>query len=218
VYTTDMAMTNPIDTQETVLPVVIDLPVTLTDEFIAALCARNPQYRFETDADGRLVMTPGTGFLASGGEAELIRQVGNWNTTYDFGFATSSSGYFRQLHDKDVKGPDCTYTAWENIESQIPPDREHVAYAQLAPDVTFELMSPTDDLTILETKCHSYLANGIKVAVLLVSRNNSVRIYRPNSEPVTAPDIRAVVIAPEMPRFVLNANAVFAATRLRRRR
>jgi hypothetical protein len=34
VYTTDMTMTNPIDTQETVLPEVIDLPVTLTDEFI----------------------------------------------------------------------------------------------------------------------------------------------------------------------------------------
>lgn len=161
-----MAATNPIDTLETVLPAVVDLPDTLTDEFIAALSARNPQYRFETDADGRLVMTPGTGFLASGGEAELIRQVGNWDTTCDFGFATSSSGYFRQLHDNDVKGPDCTYTAWENIESQIPSDREHVAYAQLAPDVTFELMSPTDDLTIVDSEQRNRIGGNLPTAML----------------------------------------------------
>jgi Uma2 family endonuclease len=216
---TDMAISQRVKDQPAVLPIVLDLPVALTDEFIADLCARNPQYRFETDADGRLVMTPGTGFLASGGEAELVRQVGNWNVTYDLGFVTSSSGYFRQINDADVKGPDCTYTSWEHIEAQILPEREErPAYAQLAPDVTFELTSLTDDLDVLEVKCRRYLANQINCAVLLVSKNESVRVYRPNSEPIIANDIRAVVIGAEMPGFTLNAQAVFAATRLRRNR
>jgi Uma2 family endonuclease len=214
-----MALSNPVDARQTILPIILDVPVPLTDEFIAHLSARNPQYRFETDADGRLVMTPGTGFLASGGEAELVRQVGNWNATCDFGFVTSSSGYFRQMNDAAIKGPDCTYTSWGNIEAQIPPDREDKpAYAQLAPDVTFELTSPTDDLAALETKCGNYLANRIKVAVLLVAKDQSARLYRPNREPVIASDTHAVVIGNEMPGFTLNAQAIFAATRLRRNR
>jgi Uma2 family endonuclease len=214
-----MARSRPVDAQPTMLPIVLDWPVPLSDEFIAHLCARNPHYRFETDADGRLVMSPGTGFLASGGEAELVRQVGNWNAIYDHGFVTSSSGYFRQLNDADIKGPDCTYTSWENIEAQIPPDREdRPAYAQLAPDVTFELTSPTDDPGVLDAKCRGYVANQIQVAVLLVSNDNSVRLYRPNIEPVIVYETETVEIGDEMPHFMLNAQAVFSATRLRRNR
>ncbi len=138
-----------------------------------------------------------------------MRQVGNWNATADFGFVTSSSGYFRQIDDADIKGPDCTYTSWENIETQIPPERETTpAYAQLAPNVTFELTAPTDDLAVLDTKCRRYVANRIKVAVLLISRDQSVRLYRPHREPIIAADIHAVMIGSEMPQFSLNAQAV----------
>jgi len=196
---------------ETILPVVLDMPVPLTDDLIASLGSLNPQYRFETTADGRLILTPGTGFFASGGEAELIRQVGNWNKEHGLGHVSSSSGYFKQL-DAAVKGPDCTYTTWESIDAQIPLDRKPQAYEQLAPDVTFELTSPTDGFTTLDTKCRGYATNGNKAVLLLISRTQSVATYRPNAEPVYADDIAAVVIGSEMPGFVLDAQAVFAAS------
>jgi hypothetical protein len=56
-----------------------DLALTerVTEETLIALAGKNPEYRFETTADGRLVVSPLTGFFASGGEAELGRQIGN---------------------------------------------------------------------------------------------------------------------------------------------
>ncbi len=47
--------------------------------------------------------------------------------------------------------------------------------------------------------------------VLLNPRDRSVTLYRPGHEPVRAADIAAVVIGEEMPGFVLDAVAVFAA-------
>lgn len=198
------------DSSHTVAPIVIDLPVPVTDELIAELGYRNPQYRFESSADGRLIVTPGTGFFASGGEAELIRQVGNWSKQLGLGHV-SSSGYFRQLNAA-VKGSDCTYTTWESIDAQIPIDGKPQAYEQLAPDVTFELMSPTDDLATLDMKCREFTANDVKVVLLLISRSQSVAMYRTNVEPMYAQDTRAVVVGPAMPGFILDAQAVFAAS------
>ena len=204
----------PID-HVTIPPVIIDPTVPVTDELIADLGVRNPDYRFETTADRRLVITPGTGFFPSGGEAELVYQVVRWNHEHGLGHVSSSSGYFTQL-DNAVKGPDCTYTSSDSIDAQIPVEQAPKAYEQLAPDVTFELTSPTDDLDTLDAKCRNFIANGIKVALLLVSRTRSVAIYRPGAEPSTAENMSEVVVGPEMPGFVLNAQAVFDASTRRR--
>jgi Uma2 family endonuclease len=208
---TTQISTNPI----TIPPVIIDPTVPVTDELIAALGVRNPDYRFETTADRRLIITPGTGFFPSGGEAELVYQVVGWNHERGLGHVSSSSGYFTQF-DNAVKGPDCTYTSWESIDAQIPAERPPKAYEQIAPDVTFELTSPTDDPDTLDSKCRNFIANGIKVALLLISRSRSVAIYRPGVEPSTAENIREVIVGPEMLGFILNAQAVFDAS-IRRR-
>ncbi len=208
--------TTPIPTAHvTTPPVIIDPTVPVTDELIAELGARNPDYRFETTADRRLIITPGTGFFSSGGEAELVYQVVGWNHEHGLGHVSSSSGYLTQL-DNAVKGPDCTYTSWESIDAQIPAEQDPKAYEQLAPDVTFELTSPTDDLDTLDAKCRNFIANGIKVALLLISRSRSVSFYRPGVEASTAKNLREVIVGPEMPGFILNAQAVFDAGTRRR--
>jgi hypothetical protein len=73
-------------------PVIIALTERVTEETLIALARKNPEYRFETTADGRLVVSPLTGFFASGGEAELGRQIGNWNA----GEAARSSDFFER--------------------------------------------------------------------------------------------------------------------------
>ncbi len=115
-----------------------------------------------------------------------------------------------------MKGPDCTYTSWESIDAQIPTERPSKAYEQLAPDVTFEVALPTDDPDTLDAKCRNFIANGIKVALLLISRSRLVTIYRPGVEPRAAENIREVIVGPEMLGFILNAEAVFDASTRRR--
>jgi hypothetical protein len=67
-----MATTRARANSESRPPVIIDLSVPITDELLAAICARNPDYRFETTTDRRLIITPGTGIFPSGGEAESL--------------------------------------------------------------------------------------------------------------------------------------------------
>jgi len=107
-------------------PVIIALTERITEETLIALASKNPEYRFETTADGRLVVSPLTGFFASGGEADLGRQIGNWNAEKRLGRVTSSSGGFT-LADGAIKGPDAAFVSHERIAT-LSPKREKRAF------------------------------------------------------------------------------------------
>jgi hypothetical protein len=79
---------------EALEPVVIALTERVTEEMLIALAGKNPEYRFDTTADGRLAVSPLTGFFASGGEAQFGRQIRNWNAEKRLRRVTSSSGGF----------------------------------------------------------------------------------------------------------------------------
>src|SRR5664279_3717212 len=93
-------------------PVIIALTERVTEETLIVLAGKNPEYRFETTADGRLVVSPGTSFFASGGEAQLTYQIVAWNEKHKLGFVSSTSGSLK-IPNNAVKGPDCTFTAWD---------------------------------------------------------------------------------------------------------
>jgi Uma2 family endonuclease len=205
-----MAIANPAAAEAAAqYPITLALAEPVTEAMLLVIGAKNPEYQFETTADGRLLVKPLTGFFASGGEAELIRQVANWNAEHRFGHVTSSSGGITRA-DGAIKGPDTTYTSRARIAA-LGPDRKRRALEQIAPDAVFELLSPSDKLSDTVATCEGYVNSGSLVAVLLNPRDRSVMLYRPGQEPVRADDIGAVVIGQEMPAFVLDAVAVFAA-------
>jgi Uma2 family endonuclease len=112
-------------------PVIIALTERVTEKTLIALAGKNPEYRFETTADGRLVVSPLTGFFASGGEAELGRQIGNWNAEKRLGRVTSSSGGFT-LADGAIKGPDAAFVSLERIAT-LSPKRKKRSFEKIAP-------------------------------------------------------------------------------------
>ncbi len=191
-------------------PVIIALPKRVTEDTLIALGAKNPEYRFESTSDGRLVVSPLTGTEASLGEGELYFQVQTWNRQHRLGFVTPSSGGIA-LADGAIKGPDTTFISRRRMAAAPPNPKKKHAFTRIAPDVVFELLSPSDNLKYTVSKCEEYIATGTDVAVLLNPRDRSVTTYRPNEAPTTAPDISAVMIGKEMPEFVLDAKAVFDA-------
>src|SRR5450631_4302818 len=101
---------------EEIEPLIIALPERVTEDFLIALGQQpeNEQYRFETTADGRLVVTPLTGFFASGGEGELFGQIWAWNREHLLGHVTPSTGGIT-LANTAIKGPDATFTSKARI-------------------------------------------------------------------------------------------------------
>jgi Uma2 family endonuclease len=205
-----MAIADPAVPLEETGPVILALPERVTEELLIALGRENPGYRFETTADGRLVVSPLTGTFASGGEAELILQIGIWNKKHRLGRVTPSSGGIT-LADGAIKGPDATFISKKRIAA-LSPKRKKRAFEQIAPDAVFELLSPSDKSSKYTiAKCEEYIETGSGVAVLLNPSDRSVTLFRKGQEPAIVRDAGKVTIGDEMPGFTLDAQAVFEA-------
>src|SRR5450631_3708370 len=196
-YTANIATAKPVRGQEEIRPVVLALQERVTEELLVAVARDNPEYRFETTADGRLVVSPLTGTFASFGEGELFAQI-----------APPSGGI--TLADGAIKGPDAAFFSEQRLAA-LSPSRAHRAFEQVAPDAVFELLSPDDSLHYTVTKCEEYIETGSDVAVLVDPRERAVTLYRKGAPPVVIRDAVHVAIGSEMPGFTLDARAVFAA-------
>jgi Uma2 family endonuclease len=190
-------------------PVILRLPDPVTEAMLIAFGRSNPEYRFESTSDGRLVVSLLTGTFASGGEAELLAQIVSWNRECGLGRVTSSSGGIT-LSDGAIKGPDATFISHERLAA-LSPKRRKRAFEAIAPDAVFELYSPTDRLRYTQDKCNEYVATGSRIAVLLNPRDRSVTMYRDGQTPLVVRDALLVTIGSEMPGFELDAGAIFNA-------
>lgn len=103
---------------------------------LVALARKNPKYRFETMADGRLVVSPLIDTFAWFGEGDLVRQLANWNVEVRLGRVSSSSGGIT-LANGAIKGPDAAFISNERLAA-LSPDRKKLAFERIAPDAVFD--------------------------------------------------------------------------------
>ncbi len=174
----------------------------ITDETLLAISRANPGYRFERSAMGCLIVAP-SGFFASGGEGELFYQVATYAKATGLGRAFPSTAGFT-LPDTSIFAPDTTYVTHERLAS-LSPEALSAAFVALVPDVVFELLSPSDAAIDAVRKIERYIANGVRVAVLIGPQ--TVQVWRPNSPPSTSSE-SDVTIGDEMPDFILDARAI----------
>ena len=72
-----------------------------------------------------------------------------------------------------------------------------------------ELRSPSDSLIALQEKMQEYIDNGARLGWLIDPEERRVYIYRPNAPVERLDDPATVSGDPELPGFVLDAQAVF---------
>ncbi len=178
----------------------------LTEEMLLALSRENPGYRLERSAEGKLIVSPPNGFAASGGEGNLFTQVSNWADASGLGRSYPPTAGMT-LPDTSIVSPDTTYVTKETLAA-LPPEDYRVAFIHIVPDVVFELVSPSDDRADVEEKIDAFLANGVRVGILLDADSETVTIFRPDAERKTYATW-LVEIGPEMPGFILDAATVF---------
>jgi len=179
----------------------------VTDDELLELSERNPGYQFERSANGELIVTP-TGSEGGLWEAEVGRQLGNWAERDGRGLAFSSSTGFR-LPDGAVHAPDASWVRRERWEAI--PRAERRKFAPLCPEAVFEIRSENQTVAEMRQKVSVYLANGAQIAVLVDPDARTVEIYRPGREPEAYRDRASVALDPELPRFVLNLEPIFAS-------
>ncbi|MEM7557458.1 MAG: Uma2 family endonuclease, partial [Cyanobacteria bacterium P01_A01_bin.84] len=86
---------------------------------------------------------------------------------------------------------------------------EKAKFLPLTPDFVLELMSPSDNLAIIQAKMREYQENGVNLGWLINTQLQQVEIYRPGK--VTEVVNRPTVLSGEavLPEFVIELDFIW---------
>jgi len=86
----------------------------------------------------------------------------------------SSAGY--QLSSDDLLSPDISFVRLD----RLPGGQDPEGYADFAPDLAVEIVSPNDRLTEIEEKVQLYLRHGTRLVWVINPRLRSATVYHPD--------------------------------------
>jgi len=195
---------------------IVDEPLyRISDEELLELNAVSKWYRFERAADGLLIVTPPTGSETSARNAELTRQVGNWNEQHGHGTVFDSNGGFVPP-DSSMRAPDTSWVCgrrWAEVPAQ-----ERQGFAHLAPDLVIELVSESDTHKRLEDarkKVKTFVDGGSRVGLILDPYRNVVETFGTDLLPAELPaavlEIPVELLEGADAPLVLDVPRIFAA-------
>lgn len=165
--------------------------MSLTVEDLTALQADHPDWRMELIKGEIVVMSP-SGYESDEVAAEVIRVLGNWVRPRKLGRVAASSAGFR-LPNSDLRAPDASFVLAERLR------RSPKSFAQLAPDLTVEVKSPTDSLEAIRTKIQEFLSLGTRVGILINPDNRTVEVHRSGQAIATLRDGDVLTIPDVLP-------------------
>lgn len=160
--------------------VTIDVSVftnKISDRQLEILSANNPETRFETTPEGKLIVMSPTNSESGRKNASLLAQVWYWNHQTQLGEVFDSSTGFR-LSNGAIRSPDVSWISrerWYSLSQQ-----QQQKFAPIDPDFVIELMSPTDNINELQAKMLEYMECGVKLGWLIAPQEKQVEIYRIN--------------------------------------
>lgn len=149
--------------------------VTVTDEELMLMSSKNPELRFEQNADGTIVAMAPTGGISGNREAKAITYLMVWVEDHDLGEVFSSSAGFR-LPNGALRFPDAAFIAKGRLADNW--DEEEDKFIPLAPDFVIEIRSKSDSLEVLQEKMQEYIENGVRLEWLVDRQHQCAYAYR----------------------------------------
>ena len=145
----------------------------LTDAQFLELCAKYPDFRVETSAEGDLVIMPPVHPRTGQRNAAITYQLFAWTEQDGRGEAfDSSAGFF--LRNGARRSPDSAWVSHERLKGL----EDDAAMWHVTPEFVIELKSASDRLGTLRAKMREWTAHGAMLAWLIVPETRSVEIYR----------------------------------------
>lgn len=146
-----------------------------TAAFTLEQLARMPEdgLRHELDAGELLVMTrPNSKHGIY--QARIARILGNHVSSKQLGEIVTESGFILGHNPEILRGPDVAFVPANRVASL--PDE---GWADFAPDLVVEIVSPSDTARELDRKVHQYLAAGTRAIWLVYPETKSVHVFEP---------------------------------------
>ncbi len=179
---------------------------SISDRSLEQLCKENPDLRFETDANGKLIIMSPTGSESGKRNSNLIAQVWYWNNQSKLGEVFDSSTGFK-LSNGATRSPDVSWIAlnrWNSLS-----DKQKRGFAPIDPDFVIELLSPTDDLSTTQQKMSEYLNCGVQLGWLINPDEKEVEIYRLGKDKETLSNPSSLSGEEILPRLTVDLADIF---------
>ncbi len=108
--------------------------------------------------------------------------------------------------------PDVSVFTWDRIP--LDAHGEPVDDLFVPPDITIEIRSPRQSLDRLVRRCLWYVANGVRLALLVDPILRSVRLFLPGEEPRELRDGDLIDLGDLLPGFQLTVDELFGFLRI----
>src|SRR5690606_34746523 len=128
---------------------------------------------------GRVLEMSPPGFRHGQIQARILRQLGNFVENNQLGEVLVETGVITRRAPDSVRGPDVMFFS----KHRLPEEEERTGYATTAPEVVFEILSPSQRLAELADKANEYLAAGVLTVCVVDPDRRSVVVYAENDGP-----------------------------------
>ncbi len=192
-----------------IMTITIDIKAftnSISDRTFEQLCADNPETKFETTPEGKLIVMSPTGSESGEKNADLLIQIGIWNRQYKLGVIFDSSTGFK-LSNGATRSPDVSWielSRWDSLSARL-----KRGFAPIDPDFVIELMSPTDDLVTLQEKMLEYISCGVKLGWLINPDRKQVEIYRLGQDKEVLDNPQSLSGEAILPNLVVELSKIF---------
>lgn len=147
----------------------------INDDELILLSRKNPEFRFERNADGTLKTMRPTGKISGNREAKAIAYLLTWVESNNLGEVFSSSCGVK-LPNGAIRSANAMFVARERLPDGW--DEGEDEFLKIVPDFVIEIRSKTDNLEDLKAKMQEYIENGVKLGWLIDRRNQQALVYR----------------------------------------
>jgi Uma2 family endonuclease len=176
----------------------------LTVKDLEQLQRQNPDYQMELVGGEIIIMSP-SGLESDEVAAAIIAQLSNWIRPRRLGRVTASSaGFILPNTDQDVRAPDAAFIRAERLKKTTE------NYAEVVPDLIFEVKSKSYSLTKLRQKIQAFLTTGTQIGVLVDPRTRTIEVYRLNAEKMILQDGEILKVPEVLPGWELPLSEIWA--------
>lgn len=178
----------------------------MSDQQFYDFCQTNPDLRIERNANGDVIVMPPAFADTGNRNGRLFGQLYIWSEADGTGEAFDSSAGFT-LPNGATRSPDASWILADRWHG-LTPDQQ-ASFAPIAPDFVVELRSSSDSLVGLQSKMDEYMANGVRLGLLIDRKAQQVHVYRPNQPPEIVDHPAVVNCGPELPEFELKMSRIW---------